>query len=124
MAWLQNATMHEAVDILSGGRQYSQLPAPPATQKTKRTDEDNAYNATWRSKVAGEAQRNHYRLLEETAGAGPAHAATCVRLEDWRRTPGRRSLSAIRRRRTSPARSGLRLLSRGHYARRTVASAA
>ena len=74
VAWLQNATMHEAVDILSGGRQYSQLPAPPATQKTKRTDEDNAYNATWRSKVAGEAQRNHYRLLEETAGAASARS--------------------------------------------------
>lgn len=73
-AWLQNVTMHEAVDILSGGRQYSQLPAPPATQKTRRTDEDNAYNATWRSKVAGEAQRNHYRLQEETAGAASARS--------------------------------------------------
>lgn len=74
VAWLQNVTMHEAVDILSGGRQYSQLPAPAATQKTRRTDENNAYNATWRAKVAAEAQDRHYRLAEDNAGAASARS--------------------------------------------------
>ena len=74
VAWLQNVTMHEAVDILSGHRRYDELPAPPATPKTRRTDEDNAYNATWRSKVAGEAQDRHYRLQADATGAASARS--------------------------------------------------
>lgn len=74
VAWLQDVTMHEAVDILSGGRQYSQLPAPPATQKTPRTDKNTGYDATWRSKVAAEAQDRHYRLAEDNAGAASARS--------------------------------------------------
>jgi len=74
VAWLQNCSQHEAVDILSGGRQYSQLPAPPATPKTPRTDENNAYNATWRTKVAAEAQDRHYRLQADNAGAASARS--------------------------------------------------
>ena len=74
VAWLQNVTMHEAVDILSGHRRYDELPAPPATPKTRRTDEENAYNGTWRSKVAGEAQDRHYRLQADATGAASARS--------------------------------------------------
>lgn len=73
-AWILDCTMHEAVDVLSGHKPYSQLPAPPATPKTRRTDEDNAYNATWRSKVAGEAQDRHYRLQADATGAASARS--------------------------------------------------
>ena len=73
-AWILKCSQHEAVDVLSGHRPYSQLPAPPATPKTRRTDENNAYNATWRTKVAAEAQDRHYRLAEDNAGAASARS--------------------------------------------------
>ncbi len=74
VAWLQDVSMHEAVDILSGHRRYDELPAPVSQPVSPRTDENNAYNATWRTKVAAEAQDRHYRLAEDNAGAASARS--------------------------------------------------
>lgn len=74
VAWLHGIPMHAAVDMLAGRIAYSPVAAPVTQPSAPPTDEDNAYNAAWRAKVATTAQRNYERLLEDTTNAADARS--------------------------------------------------